>query len=98
MAGKTFSVGELTDVISSLLPLYGMSSAFLFGSYARGEADETSDIDVLLYRGDGFQPLGVFGFAEDLRRTTGKQVDAYEISELDEGPFRDAVLLEAVEL
>ena len=49
-----------------------MSSASLFGSYARGEANEDSDIDVLLYRGDGFQPLGVFGFAEDLGRTTEK--------------------------
>ena len=64
-----------------------MASASLFGSYARGEADASSDIDLLLVGQRGFRPLGVFGVAEDLHRISGKAVDVYEISELDEGPF-----------
>lgn len=83
-------------MIKPLLKQYGLQSASLFGSYARGEADESSDIDVVVYGGEGFRPLNVFGFAEDLRRSSGKSVDAFEICELDEGPFRDAVLSEAI--
>ncbi len=98
MDQKTFSIEELSGIVRPLLPRYGLSRASLFGSYARGDADSNSDIDVLLYRGRGFRPLGVFGFAEDLRRSTGKAVDAYEISELDEGAFREAALSEAIEL
>ena len=44
----------------------------------------------------GFRPLNVFGVAEDLHRLSGKKVDVFELSELDAGPFRDAVLRDAV--
>lgn len=68
----------------------------LFGSYARDEADASSDIDILLVGNPGFRPLNVFGVAEDLHRLSGKKVDVFELSELDAGPFRDAVLRDAV--
>lgn len=92
---------ETSEIRAMLLPIlerYGMRSASLFGSYARGEADEGSDIDILLEGGVGFRPLDIFGVAEDLHRASGKMVDVFEISELDAGPFRDAVLQEAVRL
>ena len=80
-----------TDQIRSwvipLLEKYNMCSASLFGSY---------DIDILLVGNPGFRPLNVFGVAEDLHRLSGKKVDVFELSELDAGPFRDAVLRDAV--
>lgn len=85
-------------MVIPLLEKYDMSSASLFGSYARNEADENSDIDLLLEGNPGFRPLNVFGFAEDLSRLSGKRVDVFEMSELDEGEFRDAVLKEAIRL
>ena len=89
-----------TDQIRSwvipLLEKYDMCSASLFGSYARDEADASSDIDILLVGNPGFRPLNVFGVAEDLQRLSGKKVDVFELSELDAGPFRDAVLRDAV--
>lgn len=89
-----------TDQIRSwvipLLEKYDMCSASLFGSYARDEADASSDIDILLVGNPGFRPLNVFGVAEDLHRLSGKKVDVFELSELDAGPFRDAVLRDAV--
>ncbi len=85
-------------MVEPLLLKYNMASARLFGSYARGNADESSDIDVLLVGNNGFRALGIFGLAEDLHRASGKQVDVYELSELESGPFRDAVLKEAVAL
>lgn len=75
-----------------------MRRASVFGSYARGEADEDSDIDVLLDGGESFRPINVFAVAEDLYEMSGKDVDVYELSELDAGPFRDTVLREAVAL
>ncbi len=80
------------------LPRFGIASAKLFGSYARGEARPDSDIDVILYAGEGFRAFNVFGVAEELYRASGKGVDVYEIRELDEGPFKERVLAEAVEL
>lgn len=98
MAEVVYTVDEIREMVLPLLDRYGMSQARLFGSYARGAADADSDIDVLLVGGEGFRPLDVFGVAEDLHRASGKRVDVYEISELDEGPFREAVMREAVSL
>ena len=49
----------IRDIVLPLLDRYDMKSAFLFGSYARGDADEDSDIDALLVGNEGFRPLGI---------------------------------------
>ena len=95
---KVYSIDELRAMILPLVKRYGMRAASIFGSYACGEATSKSDIDVLLYGGDSFRHFNVFAVAEDLHETSGKSVDVYEISELEDGPFRDAVLGEAVAL
>lgn len=93
-----YTLDDLRGIIVPLVKRYGMKAASVFGSYARGEATPESDIDVLLYGGDSFRHFNVFAVAEDLHEASGKRVDVYEISELDDGPFRDAVLREAVAL
>ena len=98
-SNAVYTTSELRDMMVPLLPKHDMASACLFGSYARGEADEASDIDVLLGGNQGFRPLGIFGVAEELHRlsgSSGKRPD--QVSELDPGPFRDSVLREAVTL
>ena len=55
VAQGTYTVGELRSIIGPLLDKYGMTSASLFGSYARRGADKHSDIDVLLAGKPGFR-------------------------------------------
>lgn len=95
---KILTKQEISDVVIPMLSSHRMSSASLFGSYARGEADESSDIDILLEGEEGFKARDVFSFAEHLHRATGKNVDVYEISEILPGPFKDAVMSEKVAL
>jgi uncharacterized protein len=51
-----------------------ISFCALFGSFARGEADENSDIDLLVRFS---KPIGwkFYGIAEDLQEVLGKKVD-----------------------
>lgn len=98
MDAKVYSIDEIRQMVAPLLEKYDMASASLFGSYARSTADAESDIDVLLVGNKGFRAFNVFGVAEDLHRQSGKRVDVYEISELNDGPFRETVLKEAVAL
>ena len=101
IAVNSLAILKVEDIRAMVVPLlekYDMRSASLFGSYVRNEADENSDIDLLLEGNPGFRPLNVFGVAEDLFRLSGKRVDVFEISELDEGEFRDRVLREAIRL
>ncbi len=50
--------------------------AYIFGSEARGEADENSDLDILVEL-DYSQDIGLefFGMKSDLEKMTGKKVD-----------------------
>ena len=77
------SRSEIEALIKSLIYKYHAEYAILFGSYARGDADEDSDIDVVVVGGDGFHGSDIFAFGEDLRELTQKDVDAFEIREVN---------------
>ena len=90
---------EIENIIRELLVRYNAEYAFLFGSYARGEETEDSDIDVLVFGGEHFKKINIFAFAEELRQMTGKEVDAFEICEVDRStPFYDNVLKEGIKI
>lgn len=42
-------------LVRSLAKKYHVKEIYLFGSYARGEADAQSDLDFLILGGDGFR-------------------------------------------
>ena len=85
----------IEQVIRQLLARYHGEYALLIGSYARGDATEESDIDVVVFGGSQFKKTDIFAFAEDLREMTGKDVDAFEICEVNVGsPFYEAVMRE----
>lgn len=90
---------ELIGYIRQLLIKYRAESAIVFGSYARGEATITSDIDIIVIGGKDFQRTDIFALGEDLRNLTGKDVDAFEISELDKDTsFYNNVMQEGIKV
>lgn len=74
---------EIEQIIRSLLKKYHADYAILFGSYARNCADTNSDIDVVLVGGTQFRVLDVMAFGEKLRQISQKDVDAFELRELN---------------
>ncbi len=42
----------ISSVAYEVMPLYDITEAYLFGSYARKEADEDSDVDICIECGD----------------------------------------------
>ena len=90
---------ELEAVIRELLRKYHAEYALLFGSYARGEATATSDIDVVVVGGAQFRARDIFAFGEELRQRTCKDVDAFELREVNVGtPFYENVMREGVKI
>lgn len=45
------NIHDIQEIVSSLGSQYGVEKIYLFGSYARGDADENSDIDLRIDRG-----------------------------------------------
>lgn len=96
--GDMPTLSDLRRAVAPLAEARGLKRVLVFGSYGRGEAEPDSDIDIVVEGGEGFRPLSVYAFGEDVRAATGRRVDVFETSEIDEGPFRDRVLAEAVAL
>ena len=85
------------DDILSLAARYGAYNVRVFGSVARGEADEKSDIDFLVNMEKGRSLLDLAGLAIDLEELLGCNVDIVTEKGLRER-IRDRVLKDAVSL
>lgn len=56
----------------------------MFGPFARGEADENSDLDFLVFGGEGFKLTSILALGEVLREILKKKVDIFEIREVNQ--------------
>ena len=83
MPEKIYSTVELKDILLPIIRKYNAQKAYIFGSYARNEADMNSDIDVFVISGKLFDPTDIFCIAEELYTASQKKVDVYEESEID---------------
>lgn len=68
------SLEEISYAVVPLAEEYGAAKVSLFGSYARGEADAASDVDILLEKG-AIKGLQVLNFQEELEKRLGRNVD-----------------------
>lgn len=90
---------EIEGLIKKLLCKYNAEYAILFGSYARDEADENSDIDVIVFGGSNFRATDIFAFGEELRELSRKNADVFEIREVDKDTeFYRSVMREGVRI
>ncbi len=76
---------------------YGAHNVRVFGSVARGEADEQSDIDFLVDMEPGRSLFDMGGLLMDLRDLLGREVDVVTLKGLKPA-IRNRVLKDAVEL
>lgn len=82
MNKEILTFDEIVRIVKPLAEKYHISEVYLFGSYARGEADGDSDLDILVIGGDQFIKRNIFAFGYELSLAFGKPVDAYEICEI----------------
>lgn len=76
---------------------YGATTVRVFGSVARGEDDENSDIDFLVELEEGRSLLDLGGLVVELRDLLGHPVDVVTVRGLKDR-IRARVLAEAVSL
>ena len=91
------TITDITYIVKPLADKYNIQQVYLFGSYAREEVTEDSDIDILVCGGDNFRRTMVFAFAEELRKALNKDVDVFEINEINqESDFYKTIMKERV--
>jgi len=69
---------EIKLKIIPILKKYNVKKAGIFGSYARGEQRETSDIDILVDIDDDLSLLDFASLKVELEEILGKKVDLVE--------------------
>ncbi len=62
-----FTIKDIVNLVKPIAEKYKVKEIYLFGSYARGEATESSDLDFLVFGGKNFKLTMIFSLAEDLR-------------------------------
>lgn len=99
MNKKILTISEIVDVVKPLAKKYNICEVYIFGSYARGEADDNSDVDVLAVGGKDFKLTNILAFGYELSVAFGRDVDAYEIRELKtDSDFYKTVMKERVKV
>lgn len=89
---------EIKEKIRPVCEQYGVKKLFLFGSYARGDATDDSDIDFRLISEKEMDLFKMIGLRMDLEEVLGKEVDLISQISKNSEIFkkyyeRDAVLL-----
>lgn len=72
---KTLDLQTITAAVRELLPQYDVDEAYLFGSYARGDADGGSDVDLCIECGSSFTLFTLGGLGSALEKALGASVD-----------------------
>lgn len=72
---KIYALDEIQTIINPILKDYGVSRAYLFGSYARGEATGQSDIDLRIDGGKIKSMFGLGALYHELTEALKKPVD-----------------------
>ena len=75
MSEKIYTIEEIKEMISDILKKYGVEKAYIFGSYARGEADKKSDVDIMIKKGNLKTLMQLSALAYEIEQILKKQVD-----------------------
>jgi hypothetical protein len=80
---KPYSIEEIKRITVPIAKQYGVKKLALFGSYARGEQKEDSDIDFLIEKGEITDLFVYYGFVHLLEDNLGVNVDVLTYDSLD---------------
>ncbi|MCD8347181.1 MAG: nucleotidyltransferase domain-containing protein [Lachnospiraceae bacterium] len=83
MLDDILSIEKIIRMVEPIARKYKVEAIYLFGSYARGEATKESDLDFLVFGGENFKLTMIFALAEELREIFHKDVDVFEINEVN---------------
>lgn len=84
---KVQTVNDIQSKLTPIFDAYGVRSAILFGSMAKGTATDKSDIDLLV--DSRLKGLRFVGLMEDVRRVTGLPVDLLDVTHIEKGSLID---------
>lgn len=90
-----YTISEIKNKTTPIAKAYGIGRMSLFGSYARGEAKDDSDIDLYIERGRLKSLLQYFAFIDELENVLNCHVDVVTTG-IEDKQFLSAIMKEGV--
>jgi len=76
------SIEEIKSYIIPIIKKYPVEKVILYGSYARGDASDTSDIDLVVESRGHLRNRKIFALGGELLDVLPVRVDVYDILEI----------------
>lgn len=93
---QTYTIDEIRNITVPVAKQYGIEKVVLFGSYAKGKQKDTSDIDLIIKKGNLKGYFAFCGFVNTLEEHFGTHVDVLTYNALEHSMIKDSVKDEVV--
>lgn len=90
-----YTINEIRNKTIPIAKAHGIGRMSLFGSYARGEAKEGSDVDLYIDRGKLKSLLQYYAFVDELENVLNCHVDVVTTG-IEDQQFLSAIMQEGV--
>ena len=91
------SVSKIKELLIPILESHHIKNCYLFGSYSRGEAKESSDVDLLV--DTEITGIEFFKLVEEIRSSLHKKIDLLRLKDLSkDNPIALEILKEGIKI
>jgi len=97
MNSKIYSINEIKKRFEKVARKYEINEAYLFGSYARGEATQKSDVDFYI-RADKVKGFGWGGIWAETEKAMNKKIDLISSRAIIEKEFEEGMKKDFVKI
>ena len=80
MTETVYTTQQIKTILQPVFADYNVEKSVLFGSYAKGQADKRSDVDILA--DSGLKGLVFFGLLEDVTTSLDKNIDLIDVTQV----------------
>ena len=95
---NVYTIKEIKSIIKPILQKYGIFDIYLFGSYARGEANNASDVNIYCERGNIKNLIDQENLISELEKSLNKKVDiVFNTSYMDDY-FKQQIMEDMIKL
>lgn len=92
-----YSIKEIEQKIASILKKNKIKKAGIFGSYARGEQKDKSDVDILIEADKSLSLYDIIGIKLELEKELKKRVDLVEYETIKD-ELKNTILNEEISI
>ncbi|SDH98108.1 nucleotidyltransferase family protein [Desulfosporosinus hippei] len=88
MSAKKVTIEEIKAIVEPIARKYGVERVFLFGSYARGDVTENSDVDLRVDKGSLKGMFALCGLYTEIEEALQIKVDVLTTGSLEDDFLR----------